>query len=184
MTESSGWDPNAQGNPGAPPPPPPGTPPPPPAPPMGGYAPAPYAGAPAYGYGGPALPPAVANQQLATYGQRVGAYLIDALFALTIVGAIIIPIMMGREGEKNGMSLGKQLLGIRVVREDGAPVTVGFAFVREWAVRGLLFGIGGSFFCGIPGLIDLLWPLWDKPGQQTLHDKVCSTYVTVAPQNA
>ena len=163
-------------------------PPPPPAPagyaqapyaPGGGYAPAPYAPAYAYGVQQP-LPPAIAGQRLASYGQRVGAYIIDVLFCLTLVGAIVDPILMGRDGDRNGMSLGKQVVGIRVAREDGAPVSVGFAFLREWVIRWLLIGFVGSFVFGIPGLIDLLFPLWDKPGEQTLHDKIASTYVTQA----
>lgn len=124
------------------------------------------------------LPPAIAGRALASYGQRVGAYLLDAIFCLLIVGIIVNPILMGRSGPMNGMSLGKQIVGIRVARADGQPVTIGFALLREWVVRGLLFGVIGWFFFGLPWLLDMLWPLWDKPGQQALHDKIVSSYVT------
>ena len=61
----------------------------------------------------------------------------------------------------------------------GQPVTVGFAIVREFLVRGLLIGLVGGFFLGLPFLLDLLWPLWDERNQ-TLHDKIVSSYVIKA----
>ena len=189
-------DPSQQ--PSAPPPPPPGpqgAPVPPPGPqgspyeqpqgspygqPQGGYAPAPYAGAPSYGYG-PALPPALQGLELSGWWPRVGASLLDGVFITFSIGIMFFVnwFLMGREGEKNGMTLGKQIVGIRVVKEDGQPVTVGFAVLREFVVRTLLFGIVGWFFLGIPGLLDVLWPLWDDKNQ-ALHDKMVSSYVVKA----
>jgi uncharacterized RDD family membrane protein YckC len=156
-------------NPSAPPPPPP---------PPGGYPPAPGAYAPApYAppYGGPQLPPALAGARLSGWGIRLAAEIIDGLFAITIIGFIVNWFLMGREGDKNGMTLGKQLCNIRVVKEDGTPCTVGFAVLRDFVVKGLLFGfIGGFFF--LPWLLNYLWPLWDEKNQ-CLHDKMCSSYV-------
>jgi uncharacterized RDD family membrane protein YckC len=146
----------------------------------------PYGGPPPVGgYPGgyaltPALPPAVQGRALAGWWQRVGASLIDGIFSITIIGIFVNWFLMGRDGERNGMTLGKQVVGIRVVKADGSPVTVGFAVVREFVVKGLLFGTVGWFLFGIPGLLNYLWPLWDKPGQQALHDKIVSTYVTLA----
>jgi uncharacterized RDD family membrane protein YckC len=184
-------DPNQPPQPSAPPPPPPGpqgapVPPPPgpqgspygqPQPPQPGYAPAPYAGAPAYGYGAP-MPAVLQGRELSGWWLRVAATLLDAVFFVFSVGIMFIVnwFLMGREGEKNGMTLGKQICGIRVIKEDGAPVTVGFAVLREFVVRWLLFGIVGSFFLGLPGLLDVLWPLWDDKNQ-ALHDKIVSSYV-------
>src|SRR4029077_12070182 len=102
------------------------------------------------------------------------------LFIVTIgIFGIVNRFLSGRDGERNGMTLGKQVCGIRVVKGDGSPMTVGYSFLRDFVVRYLLFGlILGGFF--VPWLLDYLWPLWDKPGQQTLTDKIVSTYVTVA----
>ena len=86
------------------------------------------------------------------------------------------PILMGREGEHNGQTLGKQIVGIRVIRDTGQPVDFGFAFIREFVVKGLLFGFVGSFFFSIPTLLDYLWPLWDDENR-CLHDMVVSTHV-------
>ena len=179
MTTPSGWDPNAQQNPSAPPPPPAGSPPPPPVPPVGGYAPAPYAGAPAYAYG-PAMPPALQGKELADWWPRVGAALLDTLFVIftLFIGFFVNFFLMARDGEKNGMTIGKQVVGIRLVKEDGQPVTLGFGLLRDFVVEGLLIGfIGGFFF--FPPLLDVLWPLWDDKNQ-TLHDKMVSSYVVKA----
>ena len=52
---------------------------------------------------------------------------------------------MARGGERNGQTLGKQIVGIRVIRDDGDPYNFGTAFVRQFLVIQLLFGvIGGS----------------------------------------
>lgn len=129
------------------------------------------------------LPAALAGKQFADYGQRVGAWLIDLLIVWTIVGIFVNCALMARKGERNGMTLGKQVLKIRVYREDGQPVGFGLGVLRDFVVRFLLFGLVGFFFLGLPGLLDLLWPLWDERNQ-TLHDKIVSTYVIRAEQPA
>jgi uncharacterized RDD family membrane protein YckC len=86
---------------------------------------------------------------------------------------------MARQGEHNGTTLGKQVLAIRVFREDGQPVRFGLVLLRELVVRGFLFGTVGFLLFGLPGVLDLLWPLWDDRNQ-TLHDKIVSTYVIKA----
>lgn len=130
----------------------------------------------------------------ASYGQRVGAYLIDVL----IIGAILLlffalgaasenatpfvflgifglasvvykPIMEGAKGQ----TLGKMALKIKVVRAvDGGKIGYGEAFIR-WLV-GAIIG-----FVPFGSLVDLLWPLWDQY-KQTLHDKVAKTIVVSA----
>jgi uncharacterized RDD family membrane protein YckC len=190
MSQPAGWYPNSAGqmqwwdgaawgqmqqttteDPGAPA----GAPlPPPPA--AGGYAAAPLA-APGYGYG-PQMPAVLQGRELAGWWLRVGASLLDGLFVVftLFIGYFVNWFLMGREGEKNGMTLGKQVCGIRVIKEDGMPVTVGFAALREFVVKGLLFGTVGSFFFGLPSLLNVLWPLWDDKNQ-ALHDKLLSDYV-------
>lgn len=72
-----------------------------------------------------------------------------------------------RVGTK-GQSFGKQLLGVRIVRDvDGQLLGGGGGFVR-WLM---------SFVLSITacvGLLDVLWPLWDDK-KQTLHDKIVSS---------
>ncbi len=146
--------------------------------------------------------------ECATWGSRVGAYLLDILFATVIpsiagivllatgvdgleaLGAVVLIAAIGiafpvysaafeaRSGERAGQTLGKQIVGIRVVRDGGEPIGFGFALLRELAVRWLLIGfVGGWFF--FPPLLNLLWPLWDE-SNRALHDMVVSTHVVRA----
>jgi uncharacterized RDD family membrane protein YckC len=163
MQETASQDPSAPA--GAPLPPPP----------VAGYAPAPYAGASPYSA---PLPAVLQGRELSGWWLRVAADLLDGLFTIVtlFIGFIVNFFLMGREGERNGQTLGKQICGIRVIKEDGTPVTAGFAVLRDFVVKGLLFGTVGSFFFGIPGLLNVLWPLWDDRNQ-ALHDKMLSSFV-------
>ena len=148
--------------------------------------------------------------ELATWGVRAAAYLIDLLVvaslgiaigigayvaeggdgdearktAETLVYAIGIPVSLAyaplllmRRGERNGQTLGKQAMRIRVVRENGAAVTLGNGVMREVIGRQLLV----AFTYGLYAVLDYLWPLWDR-SRQCLHDKVAQTRVVrVAP---
>ncbi|HEY0633672.1 MAG TPA: RDD family protein [Thermoleophilaceae bacterium] len=163
---------------------------PPPGPPPGGapaaYAPPPVGAAPPYGGGQPppyaqggilasnpnAVPP---GAELSGWWRRVGATLLDALISLPflVFGYILIvsPLLMKREGAQNGQTWGKQALGIRVVRDDQQPFTYGTALLRDFVIKGLLFGA-----IAVLSLVDSLWPLWD-PQNQALHDKLLGTHV-------
>jgi uncharacterized RDD family membrane protein YckC len=189
---------------GPPPPPPPPQAPPAPgpqAPPTGGpEAPPP---SPPGAYAQPQAP-AIAGRELAGWGSRVGAYLLDSLITLIPIwaGGILIavgeggigallfllglvaaflyyPLTMSRSGASNGQTIGKQVVGIRVTRDNGQDFDFGQALLREFAVKYLLFAVVGGFFFGIPWLIDVLWPLWDDQNR-ALHDMIVSTHVVRA----
>lgn len=82
------------------------------------------------------------------------------LFAFQIWNFVI------RQGQI-GQTLGKTQQNIKLVRDDtGQPVGPGMAFVR-WLVAGLI----AVFTCGIGGLLDVLWPLWDDQNKR-LTDKI------------
>lgn len=99
----------------------------------------------------------------AGFWQRAGASILDALIVGTAVGVLsavggvagsgaaalltivalaasvlYAPVLMARTGAANGQTWGKQALGIRVVREDGQPVTFGTGAVREIVGKSLL----------------------------------------------
>jgi uncharacterized RDD family membrane protein YckC len=57
-----------------------------------------------------------------------------------IRGLVYAPLLMRRPGAHNGQTLGKQLTGIRVVREDGRPMTYGAAVLREWVAAARVGG--------------------------------------------
>jgi uncharacterized RDD family membrane protein YckC len=100
-----------------------------------------------------------------------------AYIVLALVWFVLYPpLTMRRQGERNGQTWGKQWLGIRVIREDGQPVTAGTGFIRDVLMQDLVFGFIGSFVFYVPWLLDGLWPLWDDRNQ-ALHDKVASTFV-------
>ena len=86
------------------------------------------------------------------------------------------PLTMRRQGEHNGQTWAKQWFGIRVIREDGLPVTAGTGFIRDVLMQDLVFGFIGSLIFYVPWLLDGLWPLWDDRNQ-ALHDKVANTFV-------
>jgi uncharacterized RDD family membrane protein YckC len=145
-----------------------------------------------------------AGAPLSGWWRRVGAYLLDGIFTAIViwVGAALIvagsegvgvllvliglavaffyfPITMMREGEHNGQSWGKQILGIRVARDDRESVTFGWALLRQFVVIYLLFQVVGGFLFGIPWIVDALWPLWDRENR-ALHDMIVSSHVLVA----
>jgi uncharacterized RDD family membrane protein YckC len=148
----------------------PGTAPPPTGPPPGGQGPT---------FGGPLLASspyaAPGGAELSGWWKRVGATLLDALISLPflVFGYVLIvsPILMGRDGPNNGQTWGKQIVGIRVVRDDGQPFSYGTALLRDFVIKGLLFGA-----IAIVSLVDSLWPLWDEQNQ-ALHDKLVNTHV-------
>jgi uncharacterized RDD family membrane protein YckC len=188
---------------------------PPPPPPAGPQSPSPQAPT----YGGPVPPggweqpiaqqqPGWTGRQLASWGSRFAAQLIDWLILLVPVviltvivigiaagsdtGAIVTgivsflaylvvallyaPLLMARDGEHNGQTWGKQLLGITVVRDGGEPMTFAYAALREIVVKGFGVGIAASIIPVIPYLLNYLWPLWDD-SNRAIHDIICSTHV-------
>ncbi len=131
----------------------------------------------------------------AEWGQRFVAWLIDTgivlgiyigVLILTAIGAAIsdtlgsVLSLIGslavfgfqiwnfiiRQGQM-GQTLGKTQQNLKLVRDDtGQPVGPGMAFVR-WLVASLI----AVFTCGIGGLLDVLWPLWDERNKR-ITDKI------------
>lgn len=117
------------------------------------------------------------------FGGEVSTALIIAGVIFLVLGAGILIaylvwwlIVLGR-----AQTPGKQIVGIRAVNYAGEPLSWGMMFVREFLVKGLLFSILYGLTLGIMFLVDNLWPLWDD-NNQTLHDKVASTYVVYVPR--
>ena len=109
-------------------------------------------------------------------GAGVAAYVASLFLFYVVYGLIYAPFLMRREGARNGQTLGKQALGIRVVRLDARPMDYGSSALREWVAKTLVFQLAAAFVLGLATLIDYLWPLWDKRNQ-ALHDKLASTLV-------
>jgi uncharacterized RDD family membrane protein YckC len=152
-------------------------------------APQPQYGAPQQQYGAPGGygAPAV---NYASWAQRAGGYLIDAL---VFVPFYLLAIFLGRgdnginlfffvfwlaglgltiynrwiQGGKTGQTWGRKALGIRLVSEEtGQPIGAAMAFVRDLA----------HFLDSVACYVGWLFPLWDAK-RQTFADKVMKTIV-------
>lgn len=69
--------------------------------------------------------------------------------------------------KQTGQTLGKRFLGIRIIREDGGPLTYRAAVLRHFVGYPLSLLVAGLGLC---------WALWD-PRQQGWHDKIARTLV-------
>ena len=118
-------------------------------------------------------------------GEFVAVFVATIVYTLLVfvtvlaVNQLYAGLTMRRSGPRNGQTLGKQALGIRVVRMSGDPQTFWSAAVREVAIKSLLFGGVGGLLFGIPTLLDYLWPLWDDQ-RRALHDIMAKTRVVKA----
>lgn len=93
------------------------------------------------------------------------------LISLLIVSALGILYRTLLEGGPRGQTLGKMVMKIAVKdAETGGPIGYGRAFAR-WLIASILWI---AFY--LPGILDLLFPLWDAK-RQTLHDKVVRSVV-------
>jgi len=122
---------------------------------------------------------------LASFGQRLVAVLIDSL----IVGiplAILTQAIFGTnpggqgltslvgllyfvflEGSASGQTIGKRVMNIRVVDfANPGPIGYGRAFLRYI----------GRVISSIACLLGYFWMLWDA-NKQTWHDKIATTHV-------
>lgn len=85
----------------------------------------------------------------------------------------------------NGQTPGKQIVGIRVVKDNGDPSGWGYTLLREFVIKLLLLGFLSASTFGIAWLVDGLWPLWDRTEKmQALHDKMLGTIVVRKQRNA
>jgi uncharacterized RDD family membrane protein YckC len=115
-----------------------------------------------------------------TYHTSPGFGLIDI-----VLWAIYLLLLVPREGAHNGQTLGKQALGIAIMRNDGYPIDLTTTSIREILCKGApslvasLLIIGGVRIAGLlllVPLVDYLWPLWDSENR-ALHDHVAQTHV-------
>ena len=125
----------------------------------------------------------------AGFGQRFLAALLDGLiiFAVSVLlNMVLSAVRLGMLGviaqlavsiayyvfyqKKQGQTLGKKVMNIKVVDASGKTPTEVTFFLRE---------IIGKFVSAIILMIGYLFPLWDAK-RQALHDKIVNTYVVKA----
>jgi uncharacterized RDD family membrane protein YckC len=120
-------------------------------------------------------------------GAGIGAASDTAGLVIFIVGGVAwfvfwllyAPVLMARKEDHNGQTWGKQVAGIRVTRDNGQRMDIGWGLLRELVIKRIVFWGFGSSFLGIPTLLDGLWPLWDDQNR-ALHDMITSTHVVRA----
>ena len=106
--------------------------------------------------------------------KRLIAAFIDAILFMVLgasfhnggVGALWVIYETILISQWGGYTVGKKVLGIRVVSTNGEKVDLLKAFIRSISqiLSSLLLGLG------------YLWMLWDKDSQ-TWHDKIADTFV-------
>ena len=102
-----------------------------------------------------------------------------ALIALAVVLFLLAAVFQiwnsGWRNGARGCSLGKQVLGIRLVSMATRQPPGGWVGIGRYLIRSLL----GSITGGVYYILTFLWPLWDDK-KQTLDDKILSTLVVRA----
>ena len=115
-------------------------------------------------------------------GAGLGALIAAMILSVIVIGVVSLlyaPLLMRRQGHGNGQTWGKQLLNVRVIRDNGQPFNFGTAALREVVLKQLAVGIASSIIPLIPFLLNYLWPLWDDQ-DRALHDMAASTHVVRA----
>lgn len=125
----------------------------------------------------------------AGFWARVGAGIIDAIIVGIVPGIIyaatknqslesLLSLVIGisyttyLEGGPTGQSLGKRVLGIRVIdASTGGPIGFGRGAIRYVV----------AIVSAIPCALGYLWMLWDRE-KQTWHDKASTSVVVPVSQ--
>ena len=109
-------------------------------------------------------------------GQTAGAANGNAIVAvggvLTLVGLAAWCWLTIRFAIRNGQSIAKKIVGIKVVRTDGSPISLGRLFWLRNVVNGLISIVP------IYGFIEVLFIFGES--RQCLHDKIADTIVVRA----
>ena len=133
---------------------------------------------------------------IASPGRRLGAWALDYLY---VAVAVLVAFLLFAGGEvgaviglvwslfaialyfwffKSGQTPGKVAVGIQVVHGHGAPCSFGYMLMREFLVKGIVFGVLAGISFGIIYIVAAMWCLWDKE-KQCLWDKITTTYVAL-----
>jgi len=98
--------------------------------------------------------------------------LLAVIAVVTLVGFIVWCYFTVKYVKRNGQSIAKKLLGIKVVRTDGSPASLG----RVMWLRNVLNGL--ISILPVYGLVDVLFIFGES--RQCLHDKIADTIVVKA----
>jgi uncharacterized RDD family membrane protein YckC len=109
----------------------------------------------------------------------------ELLISLVAVTAITAAYYVPQMVQRDGRTVGKRVMKIRVVRANEAPMDARTVVLREILCKQLGFGLTLVALAApdiiVVGLIDYLWVLWD-PQYRALHDMAARTRVVNAPR--
>ncbi|WP_067486289.1 RDD family protein [Actinomadura hibisca] len=106
-----------------------------------------------------------------------------AQFLINLVGLIIAVAYETFFLQREGATIGKKVMKLRVVPVNGPYVpgmTSRMAVIRAltWYLPSTLSGLAWiGWIFGLFSFLNGLWPLWDRPSRQSLNDKVAHTLV-------
>jgi uncharacterized RDD family membrane protein YckC len=115
---------------------------------------------------------AVGLSEPGSHGKDAAVWSGPAVFGWILVVAILPFAYEAVQLALWGQTLGKRILGLRVIAENGSPVTPVQAVGRA-AVNNVLYLFG----CGVGTVMAYLWAIWDEPLHQALHDRLAGTVV-------
>ena len=104
------------------------------------------------------------------------AFAVLLVIALASLATLLCYFVWWLFALRRGQTPGKQVIGIRAIRDDGSPSDWGYTFVREFVIKFLVGGVLSGMTGGIYWVVDHLWPLFDD-NSQALHDKMVGTLV-------
>lgn len=127
----------------------------------------------------------VDSYELADVGSRFIALIIDSIIVGIVAGIFgasgqsalggIVSFVVGAGyqwyflTQRDGQTLGKMLLGIRVIKTDGTPISDAEAVLR----------FVGYYINSIILMLGWIWAIFDAENQG-FHDKIARTYVVKA----
>lgn len=122
-----------------------------------------------------------AGIEFAGFWVRLGAFIIDIIVlgfawvilhifvppqAIWVLSGLLVTVYFVGFWWWRGQTLGKILLGIKVIRSDNSPLTLGYALLRY----------GGCIVCFLTLFVGFIWLVFDSH-RQGLQDKIADTYV-------
>lgn len=105
-----------------------------------------------------------------------GGSMVMAVVLQFVLGIGIFLLVHGYLLATQGQTVGKKVMGIRIVRTDGSLATFGRVFGLRYALNGLIASV--PFVGSVYGLVDALMIFRDS--RKCLHDQIADTIVVKA----
>ena len=112
--------------------------------------------------------------------QRFQSDVVGRSLALSALSLVVSFLYEVPQNVVWGRTLGKRVTRIRI---RAMAADTGISWLQA-VVRWATYSIGSLVTNGLFGVLDYLWPLWDRPFRQALHDKTARTVVVPAVARA